>query len=234
MGQFDFLSVYAISSTHLWVAFWLLIMAVFVICVICFTWWFFANNVKIVTYEQVGQRGQRSRHYSGRHIVKDGSEFLKLSGKKDFLPWPDTKYITNHKGVRYKTLINYYKTSEAPEDWKPIEVKLTEDGVKFEAHDAEVRLWSSTRQREKVSKYDSRTWWDKYGTYLGLGLVSLILVLTVIMTMDALKETTSSIASAQSSVSQDLKQLTQMQERISVNMRGTDAAEAPPDLPPGG
>ena len=233
----DILGAYSLNSAYLWVTVWIVFLLFFVGISIFLTWIFFSFNVKVITFEKVGERGQRSKEQSGKHIVKDGSEFLKVSGYKELLPFPSSQFVTNNKGFRFKTLLNYYKTSEAPEDWKPISCEMVKEdnAVKFEAHDAEVRLWSSTRQREKVNKYDDRTWWDKYGSYVGLGAVCVLLIFTVLMITDTLKSTTESITSTQQTVSADVKQIQQMQERMSnKNQMQELSGETIKEVPAGG
>lgn len=223
--------MYAINTNALVFGVFVVLFLIVFILIMYFVVKLFLFNVKIISFEKVGERGQRSRTYTGRHIVKNGNEFLKISGKNDLFPWPDSEYITNNKGIIYKSLVHYYKTSEAPEDWKPVSVDLVEGAVKLEAHDSEVRLWSSVRAREKVEKYDTKNFFEKYGAYIGLGAVCVVLIITVIMTMDALKTTTQSIGNAQQAVSEDLKILTQMQERLKYNIEATEKAET---VPPGG
>jgi len=226
-------SIYMFSTTELVIALWILGGLLIWGALIWLIVHLFRYNIKVVAFEKVGSRGQRSKTYSGRHIVKNGNEFLKIAWRSgDLMPWPSTKYITNNRGWRFKTLLHFYKTSEAAEDWKPVSVQMDDHKkVKMEAHDAEVRLWSTTRQREKVTKYDNRGFLEKYGAYVGLGLVAIILVVTVIFTMDALKETTAHISDTQKQVSGDLVRIEQIQDRL---IRQQATVTEPSGVPPGG
>ena len=225
------LNTYSVSAQNINIIIWALVLFLFVLFSVIGAAYFLMFNVKVVVYEKVGLKGQRSRVYSARKIHKDNVAQLKIFGSKETLKWPNSKYVTNNRGIRFKTLLTFFNIGASVNDWKPIEPELKGELGSLKVSDSEVTLWAAVKSREKIEKYKEQGFWSKYGAIIGIGLVAMLLVLTIIFSLKTVGEVTTEVSNTQKEISGTAERIAKSLERINTQKLSSSNALENTEIP---
>lgn len=151
-----------------------------------------AFNVKIEIYEQtaggikvVEKKGKRKEtQMGGSRLILQDSLF-----KKTVLPVPTGDYFFMISSSKYK--INFYKDKSG--NLKPIPLRWNEDlNPMLVPDDNEMRFWKTVMDKESDDTYANKTWIEKYGAHLTIGILCatalIILIVYGQMYFKAIKE----------------------------------------------
>ena len=236
MGMFD---IYAGSAANLIMA---LYIGAYFAGIGFFAWavvMWMKYNVRVIIREKVGTAGERARTYAARKkrsINGEGYDLKTFFGGIR-IPWPEAKYTINHQGMRFKTLIEFYKIGDGATDYKPILSTANIDDVTLIASDNDVRMWEEGMHRAKAEKYNTTPLWQKLLPWLGLGLFAIVVLVGSIVWLDKNVKITESNNAALVEISNNAKemgrQLANIHARNSAGEMGANP-ETPPDVQEGG
>lgn len=146
--------------------------------------------IEIEILEKRGNAIQTKRD-RGR-VIKDkklGTEALKFLKRKEKIEPPSFKhYMVNHKG---KLSLKLYSMGE--KDYKPLTLN---NDPSLDVVDRGVEFWRTTKLMKNAENYSVIDKWSKFAPYVMIGVCATCIMITVIFTMDGMKDITASINAA--------------------------------------